>query len=64
MESMELNVENTQVTILINDHNKVYAVAMTKERLEAVETTIKLAVEYAIPSTRTQMELVDFLGLN
>ncbi|WP_062323872.1 hypothetical protein [Halolactibacillus sp. JCM 19043] len=61
---MELDVENAQVTILMNDSNKVYVVAMTKEKLEAVTTAIKLATEYAIPTTKTQMELVEFLVIN
>ena len=58
---MELDIENAQVTILMNDNNKLYAVAMSKERLEAIETAIKLAVEYAIPTNKTQEELVEFL---
>ena len=58
---VELDIENAQVTILMNDNNKLYAVAMSKERLEAIETAIKLAVEYAIPTNKTQEELVEFL---
>ncbi|GEM04507.1 hypothetical protein HMI01_14950 [Halolactibacillus miurensis] len=61
---MELDIENTRVTILLNDNNnKVYAVAMTKERLEAITTAIKMAIEYAVPTGKTQGELVKFLEM-
>lgn len=64
MESMELNIENTTVTILLNDRNDLYAVAMSTERLKAIETAIKLAVDYAIPTNKTQSELIKFLDVN
>lgn len=59
---MEENIENAQVSILLEIDGKVHMVGMTKERLEAISLLIKGAIEVAIPTNRTQKDLQDFLG--
>ncbi|GEM00882.1 hypothetical protein SAMN05421839_10210 [Halolactibacillus halophilus] len=59
---MELDIENAQVAILLESNNKIYMVGMDKERLEAITMLIKKATGYAIPTNKTQEQLLDFLG--
>lgn len=58
---MEKNIEDAQVSILLEIDGKVHLVGMTKERLDAITALIKNAVEVVVPTKKTQRELRDFL---
>lgn len=61
---MEKDIQNAQVSILLEIDDKVHLVGMTKERLELITLLIKKAVEVVIPTNKSQKELRKFLNCN
>jgi hypothetical protein len=59
---MKKNIEDAQLTILLEINGMVHLVGMSKERLEAITFVIKNAVEIAVPTTKNQEELRNFLN--
>lgn len=58
------NIENAQLSILLEIDGKVHLVGMHKENLEAVQYLIKSSVEVVIPTNKSQQELRNFLEYN
>ncbi|QJI52347.1 hypothetical protein [Psychrobacillus phage Perkons] len=59
---MEKNMEDAQLTILLEIDGKLHLVGMKKERLEAFDMLIKKATEVVIPTNKSQKDLRDFLN--
>lgn len=59
---MDKNIENAQLTILLEIDGKVHLIGMSKERLETIDLLIKSAAEIAIPTNKSQKDLCDFLN--
>lgn len=59
---MEKDIEEAQVTILLEIDNKIHLVGMRKDRLDAISLIIKKGVEVAIPTNKSQRELNVYLG--
>lgn len=57
----EINIENAQLTILLESEGKVYLLGMGKEKLEAVNFMVKNAAEIVVATDKTQSELNSFL---
>lgn len=62
--SVEWNkLKEAQTNIVLEIDGQLHLVGMKSDRLEAVDTFIKSAVEVVVPTKRTQKELRDFLGI-
>lgn len=61
---MEKNIENAQLTILLEIDGMVHLVGISKDRLEAFDMLIKKATEVVIPTSKTQNDLRNFLNYN
>lgn len=61
---MRVNIENAQVSLLLEINGEIHLVVMEKDKLEAVELMIKLSAEAAVPTGKSQKELNVFLGYN
>ena len=59
---MNKSIEGAQLSILLEIDGKVHLVGLSKERLEMLDGLIKMAVEVAIPTNKSQKDLCDFLG--
>lgn len=59
---MKKNIEDAQVTILLEIDGKIHLVGMKKDNFDAVSLLIKSSAELAAPTGKTQGELNDFLG--
>lgn len=59
---MEKDLINAQVSILLEIDGQVHLVGFEKERLEGLTELIKMAVEVAIPTRKSQAQLREFLN--
>lgn len=59
----EINLENSQIAILVESDNKVYMTAMKKDDYEAISLLTKRAIKTVVPINRTKKELRSFLGV-
>lgn len=58
------NIENAQLSILLEIDGKVHLVGMDKEELEVIQGLIKTAVKVVIPTSKSQNDLRKFLEYN
>lgn len=59
-----LNLENAQVTVLVEVNGDICLVAMPKEQLQAIETLVKISVAKLYKTRKTQADLNKFLGVD
>ncbi len=59
----EIGIEDAKLNVSFCINGQVYLVAMEKEHLKAVEFLVKKAADTVIKTDRTQLELLQFLGL-
>lgn len=57
----KIDIKNGSITVLIEIDGQVHLVGMSKERLEAVQTMVKMSAEAVIPTGKNQKQLVNFL---
>lgn len=60
---MEKSIEDAQLTILLEIDGQVHLIGMSKDKLDAITTVIKSAVEVVVPTNRSQKDLRDFLNV-
>ncbi|WPK12266.1 hypothetical protein R6U77_00845 [Lysinibacillus louembei] len=60
----QVDVQNAQLTILINIDGQMYLTGFDKEQYEAVQVLIKTAIKTVIPTEVKQVQLNGFLGVN
>jgi|GEM_PF-2885975 len=56
------NLQNAQLTVLLEINGRVHLVGMKKDRLQAIEMLVKASAEFVMPTEKSQAELCDFLG--
>lgn len=59
----QVDVQNAQLTILINIDGQMYLTAFDKEQYEAVQVLVKTAIKTVIPTEVKQVQLNEFLGV-
>lgn len=59
-----VDVQNAQLTILINIDGRIYLVGFDKEQYEAIQVLVKTAIKTVIPTKVKQVQLNGFLGVN
>ncbi|TKI65583.1 hypothetical protein FC756_16165 [Lysinibacillus mangiferihumi] len=59
---MDKNLINAQISILFEINGQVHLVGFEKERLEGLTELIKMAVEVAVPTGKSQAQLREFLN--
>lgn len=57
-----MNIDKSQLTLLLEIDGQVYLVGMEKEKLETIEFLVKRSVAVAVPTKKTQQELNVFLN--
>lgn len=63
-EDVEKNIEDSQVTILLEIGGEIHLVAMKKDKLDAIELMVKASAEIAYATGKSQKDLNVFLGYN
>lgn len=61
MEQTKKNVENAQVTLLLEIDGEIHLVGMSPDRRDALSMMVKASAEIAVPTKRSQAELNAFL---
>ncbi|KIL79549.1 hypothetical protein [Bacillus badius] len=59
---MEINIEDSQVSLLLEIDGEVHLVGMDKEKLEAITLLVKRSIELVVPTGKSQKELREFLN--
>lgn len=59
----QVDITNTQATILLGIDGKMHLVAMEKETYKVVNELIKRSIDSVIPTGRTQKECREFFGV-
>lgn len=60
----QVDVQNAQLTILINIDGQMYLTGFDKSQYGAVQVLVKTAIKTVIPTKVTQGKLNEFLGVN
>lgn len=60
---MKADISEAQVTIFLEINGYVHAVALEKDKFDAITLLIKVATKHAIKTKRTQSELVEFIDI-
>ena len=58
----EVNVKDASVTSLLEIDGDVFLIAMSRERLEAIQALVRASAEIIVPTHKTQAELNEFLN--
>lgn len=61
-ENLEKNIQEAQVTILLEVDGEMHLVGMSKEHLDTITLLVKRATSMIVPTGKTQHELNDFLN--
>ena len=61
---MKKDITNAQVSILLEIDGQVHLAGFDKEHLEVITKMIKMGVELAIPTSKSQEQLNAFLNYN
>lgn len=64
MNKREINITEATINILLEIDGSLYAVAMDKDKLEAISFLIKNSVEDVVQTNKTQSDLIRFIGLS
>lgn len=59
---MKKDLTNAQVNILLEIDGQVHLAGFDKEHLEVITKMIKMGVELAIPTSKSQAQLREFLN--
>ena len=57
----EINLDELTLNLLVSHENKMYVVAMRKDKFEAIELITKQAIHRLVPTNVTVDEFVDFI---
>lgn len=61
---MNINLQDSQVSILVEINGEIHLVGMDKEHLDTIVELSKKAISVVVPTGITQSELNEFLGYN
>lgn len=61
-ENMKIDVTNATVNILMEIDGKIHLIASKKDKYETISHLVKNSIEYAIPTDKTQADLLKFLN--
>ncbi|MBM7598184.1 hypothetical protein JOC34_000541 [Virgibacillus halotolerans] len=61
--SEQIDLTGASVNIFLEIDGKIYAVAYEKDKYDAICHIIKNGAEHIIKTDKTQLELVDFIGI-
>lgn len=59
---MNLDIQEAQLSLLIEIDGKVHLIGMDKKKLEVINFLIKESISVVIPTNRTQQDLRNFLN--
>lgn len=57
-----IDVTNATVNILMEIDGKIHLIASEKDKYETISFLVKNSIEYAIPTDKTQSDLLKFLN--
>jgi len=58
---MRIDIQDAQLSLLIEIDGNVHLIGIDKEKLEAINFLIKESISVVIPTNRTQQDLLNFL---
>ena len=61
---MEINIDEAKLNIILSIDGVIHLVAMERDRIEAFDGLIKMAIDKVVRTNKTQCQLNEFLGLN
>lgn len=61
-ETMKIDVTNATLNILMEIDGKIHLIAVKKDKYETISFFVKSSIEYAIPTDKTQVDLLKFLN--